>query len=88
MVALEINPSERLFNNPPVISHIDLKDDYSTYFPKSKSPLELILIFIVIYPVLCPVPNTANVALGQYLAQGSFVLLTWYLREKNYWVPT
>lgn len=29
MAALEINPSERLFNNPRFTSLIDPKDDYS-----------------------------------------------------------
>lgn len=40
MAALEINPSERLFNNPPFTSHIDPKDDYSRLiFQEISSPL-------------------------------------------------
>lgn len=39
MAALEINPSERLFDNPPFTSRIDLKDDYSgLIFQEISSP--------------------------------------------------
>ena len=40
MAALEINPSERLFNNPPFTSLIDPKNDYSRLiFQEISSPL-------------------------------------------------